>query len=840
MRSPTRIESMASRFWRGAAVLGSIAVVFSCSDQTPVAPRKVPPGFARLSVSPVYQLGAPGGPTIRADKAIGVLIGPAGDSIVATAKFNGDSATLEYAVPIVGSSAKYTLDLTELDANGTAVFHGTQTYTLKPGDNTGLAAPVMAYSAPDAKLAVLKVGPSSATLKSGEASTFAVSGTASNGQAVSPIIVAWSTKDPAVATVDQSGTVQAGQFQGTTYVVARTFTGLADSALITVHAAVDHIVMAPASLDVVRGKTGAVTAELRDAGNHLIDDRIATFTSADPSIATVTAFGVVQGVKTGSTTITAAAEGKTASVKVSVVSPVDHIALSPTSLTFKSLNETQTLTASIVPRAGASVDGIALTLTNSAPSVATVDASGHVTSKANGSGMITAIADGITATAAFTVQQTAASIKVSPKIGRVDALGSAQTFTAAVTDALGNSLPSGTVSWSSSNSSIAVVGSDGTAVGWLPGTVTITATAGGLSDNATFVVAQVPKVITPSVLPTSIQVGQIANLYATGTDANGNAIPLGGFTPTWTSATPSIATVSGTVVTGVSPGTASLVATFNGISASVSLTVTPGPGSAPTGRILIYGPSMTPAFSSGFSLIPLRRPSTGDDTNGVSSASPNRASRPARGPIANGALASVTFSGFQNEQTLAQSAGLQVTVADSATWSHMTTADFAAFSAIVFGDPTCSTSANYTLSGAIANLSTWGPAITGPVVLIGTDYIYHQQQGGLLMAQNALKWVSGTTRTGLFMSLSCYFFSASSGTPISFLTPLGSFKVVGQNYSSDVVKILQPTHPIFQGVTEASLSFWGESIHEMFTAFPSSFVPLATAGDGTPYIIAKP
>ena len=208
--------------------------------------------------------------------------------------------------------------------------------------------------------------------------------------------------------------------------------------------------------------------------------------------------------------------------------------------------------------------------------------------------------------------------------------------------------------------------------------------------------------------------------------------------------------------------------------------------------------------------------------------------------MASSDLASVTFSGFQNEQTLAQSAGLQVTVADSATWAHMSTADFAAFSAIVFGDRTCQTDANFTLRGAIANLSTWAPAIAGPVVLIGTDYVFHQQQGGLLMAQNALKWVSGTTRTGLFMSLSCYFFAASPGTPVSFLTPLGSFGVVGQNFSSNTAKILQPTHPIFQGVTDASLSNWGESIHEMFTSFPSSFVPLATSGDGTPYIIVKP
>jgi hypothetical protein len=52
---------------------------------------------------------------------------------------------------------------------------------------------------------------------------------------------------------------------------------------------------------------------------------------------------------------------------------------------------------------------------------------------------------------------------------------------------------------------------------------------------------------------------------------------------------------------------------------------------------------------------------------------------------------SAAGAGVDNEQTLAAAAGHTVAVADATTWSGMTTAQFAAFDAIVFGDPTCRT-----------------------------------------------------------------------------------------------------------------------------------------------------
>lgn len=577
MKPSTRIESIASRAYRGAVLVGSIAVAFSCSDQPPVAPRQVPPGFARMSVKPVYQTTVSGGPTIVADKAVGILRGPNGDSVVVTAKFDGDSAVLLFDVPITGSSARFTLDLTEFDASGQSVYHGTQEYTLKPGNNDGLAPPVLVYSAPDAKLAFLHVSPSSALLNSGASTGFAVSGTTSSGQSVSPIHVGWTTKNATIATVDDNGVVIAGKFQSSTYIIARTVLGLADSAIVTVHAPVDHVVASPASLQLLRGATGAVAAELRDAANNLIDDRSVTWSSGDETIATVTSTGVVQALKIGTTTLTASAEGKVGTVPVTVVSPVDHIELTPSSLGFASLGETQAVSGRIVARTGASVAGLSLTFSSSNAAVASVDNSGTVTANANGSATITASVDGMTATVAVSVQQVPTSISVSPASVITTSLGETRPFLATIVDARGNAVTGVTITWSSSDTHVASISSTGVATANSIGSATLTATAGGKSGSATMYVTQQVASLR-LFISNSIAVGQTATLSAKALDARGNL--MGNALATWTTSTPNLVTISGDQVTGIAPGTAQITGRSNGVSANLTIVVAPPPPGA--------------------------------------------------------------------------------------------------------------------------------------------------------------------------------------------------------------------------------------------------------------------
>jgi hypothetical protein len=197
-----------------------------------------------------------------------------------------------------------------------------------------------------------------------------------------------------------------------------------------------------------------------------------------------------------------------------------------------------------------------------------------------------------------------------------------------------------------------------------------------------------------------------------------------------------------------------------------------------------------------------------------------------------------------NEQTLATAAGHTVTVANAATWSSMTSAQFASFDAIVFGDPSCSGSPGV-LAAAEANKATWSAAVRGNVVVIGSDPVLHQFQGSAnTLTTNAINFAAGGGGTGLYVSLSCYYAGSPANTPVSLLSEFGTFAVQGQstpplNGCPNDVEIVDSSSPVVAGITAAGLSNWGCSIHEAFNTYPS-FLSVVARDNPTdlPYILA--
>ena len=206
-----------------------------------------------------------------------------------------------------------------------------------------------------------------------------------------------------------------------------------------------------------------------------------------------------------------------------------------------------------------------------------------------------------------------------------------------------------------------------------------------------------------------------------------------------------------------------------------------------------------------------------------------------------------------NEQTLAAAAAMSVTVWDATTWASKTSADFARFNAIVFADPHCVTSTTH-LATANDTKDRWSPSVNGPVVIIGTDPVFHQNraQSPVLMT-NAIKFAaSNPSATGLYVSLSCYYAGNAAATPVDFLSGIGSFSVVGQSGLSQTVSIASPLSAplsaVMAGLTDAGLSNWDISVHEAFPAladYPSTFSLLASVykpstESNLAYIIARP
>src|SRR5207253_4220921 len=181
-------------------------------------------------------------------------------------------------------------------------------------------------------------------------------------------------------------------------------------------------------------------------------------------------------------------------------------------------------------------------------------------------------------TASVTVTQVpVATVAVSPPTASIQP-GQTVQLTATLKDVNGNTLSGRTVTWSSSNTSVATVSSSGLVSGVTPGSATITATSEGKSGTSFITVTNIP-VATVSVSPptASIQQGQTVQLTATPKAASGNT--LSGRTVTWSSSNTSVATVSSSgLVSAVTPGSATVTAASEGKTGTASITVT-----APTG-----------------------------------------------------------------------------------------------------------------------------------------------------------------------------------------------------------------------------------------------------------------
>jgi cysteine-rich repeat protein len=178
------------------------------------------------------------------------------------------------------------------------------------------------------------------------------------------------------------------------------------------------------------------------------------------------------------------------------------------------------------------------------------------------------------------------------------------------------------------------------------------------------------------------------------------------------------------------------------------------------------------------------------------------------------------------EAVFAAANGFTVVVDSAAAWGARTTADFATFRAIILGDATCTSLG--VVAAAVANKAVWGPAINGNVIINGTDPVYHQGQGGDALTQDSVKFAADEpTKTGAYISLSCYYHGTAPGTPVPLLDPFGSFTMRGVGCYDD--SHIVATHPALSSSTDATLSNWGCSVHEAFDSTPSSFLPLAIA-----------
>lgn len=285
--------------------------------------------------------------------------------------------------------------------------------------------------------------------------------------------------------------------------------------------------------------------------------------------------------------------GTTAVIDPPSTPVVTSVTVSPTSASL-TVGATQALAATVKDQSGNVMSGQTVAWSTDSPGIALVNSAGVVTGVGAGAATITATSSGKTGTSTVAVSAgtptpVVTTVTIAPATASV-AVGATVSLSASVKDAQGNVMQGQTVTWITSNASVATVSASGIVTGVATGPATITATSSGKSGTASVTVTAPPQVVTTvtvSPATASIAVGATVALSATVKDAQGNTMT--GQTVTWSTSNSATATVNSSgVVTGVSAGPATITATSSGKSGTSSVTVTapPPPPPPPSGTLL--------------------------------------------------------------------------------------------------------------------------------------------------------------------------------------------------------------------------------------------------------------
>ena len=297
----------------------------------------------------------------------------------------------------------------------------------------------------------------------------------------------WVSSNSKIATVDQNGLVT-GKSHGTVTITA---TGrdsmVANSVKVTVQTAPKSI-----SLNITE-KTIDLSTDTKSfqligtispsTANVYLEQ---TWTSSNMSVANVDNNGRVTALKNGDATITVSTgNGKTATCKVKVITSPTGIALDKSKIILDMIGTTTTkINATIQPSSANINTGI--TWTSGNPGIVSVDQSGNVTAKANGTTTISATTkNGYTAQCSVIVQTSISSISLNKSRETLDLVG---TKTVQLTATINPESHTEGYYWTTTNSSIASVSSSGYVTGKANGSVTIKAVSSSGKVSASCII----------------------------------------------------------------------------------------------------------------------------------------------------------------------------------------------------------------------------------------------------------------------------------------------------------------------------------------------------------------
>ena len=234
--------------------------------------------------------------------------------------------------------------------------------------------PVTNFTTPEATKTILR--------KSSETITTSITPNDADEEAK---VITWTSSKPNIATVDENGKVT-GVAEGTTTITGTLPNNMSVEVTVTVQIVpVTALEIVAETDEMLKNDTQTLSATYSPTNATETSD--VTWTSSDPTVATVDENGTVTALKEGTTTITAAMGqvSDTLEIEVSEV-PLEGITLTSNASSTEVGAEYQ-IRPTLNPTN--STDDVTFTFESSDPEIATIDAQGHVTTKKTGTVTIT-------------------------------------------------------------------------------------------------------------------------------------------------------------------------------------------------------------------------------------------------------------------------------------------------------------------------------------------------------------------------------------------------------------------------------------------------------------------
>ncbi|MFT6903609.1 MAG: hypothetical protein ACJAS1_000253 [Oleiphilaceae bacterium] len=432
-------------------------------------------------------------------------------------------------------------------------------------------------STPQVTLDSLSVTNVSSTLKVLDTVQLSVTGTFSDTsiQDLSSFVT-WSVANNTILDVSTAGLVTALS-AGMTNVIASSNgvsiqTNISVKALSTLSISPDSTTMAVNSTQPLN-----VTGQYSDNSTEAFDGLV-TWESSNSGIASVSNAGEVLAVSVGTVSISASADSVTESVQVVVLPDLESLALSNVTSTLK-IGETFQLSMTGLYSDTSTQDltsGVTWGVVND--SIFSVSNAGLVTALTAGTSTLTATYGSLSVQQAISVKALA-DLSISPTsltlaIASAQQLSTTGRYTDNSTEAF-----DGLVDWESSNSGVASVSNSGEVLAVSAGTITVTASEGAISSTLSVTVSPASVILQTIVLNSSntqVASGLTAAFSAKGLYSDGSEQNLSNQVA-WSVSDFSKASIDSEtgLLTALQVGTASVIATKEGLTGTLLITISP-------------------------------------------------------------------------------------------------------------------------------------------------------------------------------------------------------------------------------------------------------------------------